>query len=174
MSCLSDVMFVNGIPFVVSVAHGLNLVAAKNTLFRLAKNLAVGIKGVMALYSHCVFHVGTILMDNKFEKLIALVPKIVVNTTAAKEHMQEVKSCIWLIKEQRQGILNTRPIQEDAPIPRGSLAEHLPPKTGVAKVLLSCKIVIFQKLDFAKHCQAVFGLFCEVHNKPTPSNMMVT
>ncbi len=34
---------------------------------------------------------GTVLMDNKFEKLKDLVPEIVVNTTAAKEHVPEVE-----------------------------------------------------------------------------------
>ncbi len=47
-------------------------------------------------------------------------------------------------------------------------------KTGFSKVFLPCKIVFFQKLKFAKHCQAVFGLYCKIHDKPTPTNMMVT
>jgi hypothetical protein len=54
---------------------------------------------------------GTILMDNEFEKLGDLVPDIAVNTTAAKEHMPEVKRCVWLIKEQGWGILNTLPFK---------------------------------------------------------------
>ncbi len=41
---------------------------------------------------------GTILMDNEFEKLRYLVPKIVVNTNTAKEYEPEVKHHIWLIK----------------------------------------------------------------------------
>jgi hypothetical protein len=97
MSCLSDVMFVIGVPFVVSVARGLNLVAAKNTLFRLAKNLAAGIKGVMALYSRGVFRVGTILMDNKFEG-VALVQTVHGNTDGFIKH--EVKDACAACKAQ--------------------------------------------------------------------------
>ncbi len=33
------------------------------------------------------FQVGTVLMDNEFEKLRNLVPVLTVNTTAAKEHV---------------------------------------------------------------------------------------
>ncbi len=47
-------------------------------------------------------------------------------------------------------------------------------KTGVSKVLFPCEIVFCQKLDFAKNCQAVSGLYCKVHNKLTPINRMVT
>jgi hypothetical protein len=53
----------------------------------------------MDLYLHRKFQVGTMLMDNKFEKLRVLIPILVVNTTAAKEHVPEVKRHIRLIKE---------------------------------------------------------------------------
>jgi hypothetical protein len=57
-------MFVNGaVPFLVSVAHGLNLVTAKYMPSRTAKKLTAGIKRVMALYSHGSFNMGTMLMD---------------------------------------------------------------------------------------------------------------
>jgi hypothetical protein len=45
----------------------------------------------MDLYSRGGFQVGTILMDNEFEKLRNLVPIIVINTTAAREHIPEVE-----------------------------------------------------------------------------------
>ena len=38
----------------------------------------------MDLYSRGGFTVGTVLMDNEFEKLRNLVPVLAVNTTAAK------------------------------------------------------------------------------------------
>ncbi len=58
-------MFVNGVPFLVSVARGLNLVTA--TPFRTAKQLAAGITQMIDLYAQGGVQVGTVLMDNKFE-----------------------------------------------------------------------------------------------------------
>ncbi len=49
------------------------------------------------------------MMDNEFKKLRNLVPILVMNTTAAKEHMPEVKQHIPLLKECRRGIVNTLP-----------------------------------------------------------------
>ncbi len=46
-----DVMFVNGGPFLVSVARGLNLVTTEFTPSRRAKQLAVGITRMMDLYA---------------------------------------------------------------------------------------------------------------------------
>ena len=115
-----DVMFVNGVPFLVSVARGLNLVTTEFTPSRTAKQLAASITWMMDLYAHRGFQVGTVLMDNKFKKLRNLVPILVVNTTAAKEHVPEVERKIRLIKERGRGILNTLPFKR---MPRLMLIE---------------------------------------------------
>jgi hypothetical protein len=106
-----DVIFVNGVPFLVSVARGLNLVTTKFTPSRTAKQLAADITRMMDLYVCGGFQVGTVLMENEFEKLRNLVPILVVNTTAAKEHVLEVERKIRLIKERGRGILNTLPFK---------------------------------------------------------------
>ncbi len=124
---------------------------------------------------------GTVLMDNEFEKLRNLVPILVVNTTAAKEHVPEVERKIRLIKEWGRGILNTLPFKQ---MPRLMLIELVyqvvlwlnafPAKSGVSETLSPREIVYRHKLDFAKHCKSPFGTYCEVHDKPTPTNTMVT
>jgi hypothetical protein len=102
-----DVMFVNGVPFLGSVARGLNLVMTEFTPSRTAKQIMAGITRMMDLYARKGFQVGTVLMDNEFEKLQNLVPILAVNTTAVKEHVPEVERKIRLIKERGRGILNT-------------------------------------------------------------------
>jgi hypothetical protein len=115
-----DVMFVNGVPFLVSVARGLNLVTAEFTPSRTAKKLSLGITRMIDLYARGGFQVGTVLMDNEFEKLRNLVPILAINTTAAKEHVPEDKHKIRLIKEWGRGILNTLPFKK---MPRLMLIE---------------------------------------------------
>jgi hypothetical protein len=80
-----DVMFVNGVPFLVSISQGINLVTAEHMSSHTAKQLAAGIRCIMDLYSHGGLQVGTMLIDNEFEKLRVLIPILVVNTTVAKE-----------------------------------------------------------------------------------------
>ncbi len=72
------------------------------------------------LYARGGFQVGTVLMDNKFEKLRNLVPILAINTMAAKENIPEFKRKIRLIKEWRRGILNTLPFKK---MPRLMLIE---------------------------------------------------
>jgi hypothetical protein len=54
-----DIMFVNGVPFLVSMARGLNLVTAKFTPSCTAKQLAAGITQMMGLYARGGFQVGS-------------------------------------------------------------------------------------------------------------------
>jgi hypothetical protein len=106
------VMFGNGVPFLVSVARGLNLVTAEFTPSRTAKQLTAGITRMIDLYACRGFQVGTVLMDNEFEKHQNLVSILAINTTTAKEHVPEVERKIRLIKEQGRGILNTLPFKK--------------------------------------------------------------
>jgi hypothetical protein len=67
----ADIMFVNKVPFLVSQSRGLNLLTAEFLPVggRTAKALAARIDQIRHLYARGGFTVGTILMDNEFEKL---------------------------------------------------------------------------------------------------------
>jgi hypothetical protein len=148
VTLMVDIMFVNRVPFLISLARGLNLVAAEFMPSCTAKQLLAGITQMMDLYAWGGFQVGTVLMDNEFYKLQNLVPILAINTTAAKEHVQEVERKIRLIKEQRKGILNTLPFKKMPRIMLIELIYHVvpwlnafPTKTDVSETLSPCKIV---------------------------------
>ncbi len=158
-----DVMFVNGVPFLVSVARAPNLVSAEFTPSRTAKQLAAGITRMMDLYARGGFQVGTVLMGNKFKKLRNIVPILVVNTTAAKEHVLEVEHKIRLIKERGRDILNTLLFKRMPKLILIELVYHVAlwlnaflAKSVVSETLSPCEIVYRHKLDFAKHCKLPF------------------
>jgi hypothetical protein len=172
-----NVVFINRVPFLVSVSQGINSVTAEHMPSHTAKQLAAGIRCIMDLYSCGEFQVGTVLMDNKFEMLRVLIPILVMNTIAAKDHLPEVERRIRLIKEHGRGILNTLLFKKMPQIMLIKLIYHVvlwlnafPTKSGVSKMLLPCKIVYRHKLDFAKHCKAQFGTYCKTNNEPTPTN----
>jgi hypothetical protein len=176
-----NVMFVNRVPFLVSVARGLNLVTAEHMPTRTAKQLAAGIVRIMDLYSRGGFQVEAVLMDNEFKKLRNLVPVLAVNTTAAKEHVPEVKQRIRLIKECGRGILNTLLFKKMPQIMLIELIYHIvlwlnafPTKSRVSETLSPREIIMRHKLNFTKHCKAQFGSYCKAHKEPVPTNTMVT
>ena len=99
----------------------------------------------------------------------------------AIEHVPEVERKIRLIKERGRGILNTLPFKKMHRLMLIELVYHVvlwlnafPANSGVSETLSPREIVYRHKLDFAKHCKSPFGMYCEVHDEPTPTNTMVT
>ncbi len=115
-----DVMFVNGVPFLVSVSRSLNFITVEVTPTRTAKALASKIEQISHLYAQGGLTVGTLLMDNEFKKVPLLIPSLALNTTVAKEHVPEVKQRIHLIEEIWCSILNTLPFKQ---MPQAMLIE---------------------------------------------------
>jgi hypothetical protein len=120
-------------------------------------------------------------MDGEFKKIKDLMPQVVCNTTAAKEHVSEAEQNIRTIKEHTQGIIGTLPFQY---IPRQLKMEIIyfvmlwlnafPVKTGVSSMHSPRELFVRWKLDYAKHCRVLPGMYCEVHNEPLPSNSMTS
>jgi hypothetical protein len=66
-----DVMFVNGVPFLVCASCGINIITAEYTPSCTTKLLADGIKRIIDLYSRGGYQVGTVLIDNEFKNSTA-------------------------------------------------------------------------------------------------------
>ncbi len=99
-------------------------------------------------------------------------PILAINTTAAKEHVPEVKRKIRLIKERGRGILNNLLFKKMPRLMLTELVYHLvlrlnafPANSRVSQTLSPHEIVYQHKLDFAKHCKSPFGAYCEVHDE---------
>ncbi len=85
-----EVMFVNGIPFLLSLSRGLNLSTAELFTVRTAKSLESRLDQIRHLYVWGGFMVGTILMDNEFKKVRPLIPNLNIKTTAVKQLVPEI------------------------------------------------------------------------------------
>ncbi len=164
-----DVMFVNGIAFVVTVSRGLKFITAHHLPSREAKDLADSIRETIKIYQRGGFKVQTLLMDWEFEKIRSLLPEVLVNTTSAGEHVGEVERHIRTIKEQTRGIMCTLPYKR---MPNQMVVElvyfcvmwlnAIPSKSGISNDYSPREIVVRQKLDYKKHCCVPFGAYCKV------------
>ena len=64
-----DVMFVNKIPFLVSVSHNLKFVTVQRLKGRAAHLLVAGLNKIVKIYKQRGFNVNTAVMDGEFEPL---------------------------------------------------------------------------------------------------------
>ena len=65
LTIVSDVMFVNGIPFVVSVSTGVNFTTVEYVCQRLNTVLANSIGEIFQFYKNNGYNIRTFLMDRK-------------------------------------------------------------------------------------------------------------
>jgi hypothetical protein len=64
---VADVMFVNGLPFLVTSSRGISLITIEFLPSRTAKCLASSVELVVRIYGKAVFIVQTSMMDMEFE-----------------------------------------------------------------------------------------------------------
>ena len=106
-----DVMFINGIPFLVTHSRRIGLVTTEYLPGQSAKHIANHLVTVINIYTKGGFKVCSLLMDNELNKIKDLLPQYNINTMAANEHVGEVKRRIQIIKERAHGILATLPFK---------------------------------------------------------------
>ncbi len=88
---VADVIFVNGLPFLVNSSQGISLVTIEYLKLRTAKRLIDTLERVIRIYRKAGFIVQTALIDMEFEKLRDKLPNVILNTTAAQEHVGEIQ-----------------------------------------------------------------------------------
>ena len=124
--------------------------------------------------------VQTVLTDMEFDKTIdKLSDQTVVNTFTAQEHVAEIECQIRTTKERCHAIVSTLPF---AILPKFIVTNIVyfvvlwlnifPVQNGVSKVSSPCSIILRNKLTWKRHCKVTFGTYCEMHDKPDPSNDM--
>jgi len=79
------------LPFLVTSSRGISLVTIEYLKSTTAKRLVDTLERVIRIYSKAEFIVQTALMDMEFEKLRDMLPNVTLNSTAAREHVGEIK-----------------------------------------------------------------------------------
>ena len=87
---VADLMFVNTIPFIITLGKRIKFTTVSNLPNRKATTLLANLKAVRNVYQHRGSSVTTMFMDNEFEVLDNSLKEININlnTAAAKEHVQ--------------------------------------------------------------------------------------
>jgi hypothetical protein len=95
----TDVFFVDGMAFLLSVSKQIKYITAEHIATRTAKRLSKHLTQVIQVYAQAVFIVHTILIDGEFEKVKDKLLSLIYNTMVAKEHVSDAEQTIHTIKE---------------------------------------------------------------------------
>ena len=96
----ADVMFTSGIPFLVNFSRKIKFGTAEFVPNRSARMLANSLRKVLMIYARGGFVVNLALMDKGFDKIKDIIPFLEVNTTAAREHVGEIKQYLREVQER--------------------------------------------------------------------------
>jgi hypothetical protein len=118
-------------------------------------------------------------MDMEFDKLRDKLPNVILNTTAAWEHVGEIERKIWVVKERARSTIS---ILLYKLLPKLVIIKLMhfcvmwmnsfPVKLGIPEKWSPREIVSRHKLDAKMHCKVPFGAYCEVHVNPDITNTM--
>ncbi|KAL7534414.1 hypothetical protein ACHAWF_004829, partial [Thalassiosira exigua] len=88
----ADVMFVCGLPFLLTLSRGVTFVTVQYVPRRTAPELCNAIKNVVKVYNRAGITPSLAMMDGEFDKLIGLLAHLVeINTTGKNEHVNEAE-----------------------------------------------------------------------------------
>ena len=121
-----------------------------------------------------------ILADAEFSSMKDLIMQehgIVLNPSAANEHVPEVERAIRVIKERNRASVSGLPyVQYPKVLKRALVANAVtwinmfPHADGVSNIISPRTIVTGLVPDYAVHCRVPVGSYCEVHDDPRITN----
>jgi hypothetical protein len=175
----ADVMFVNCIAFLTTLSWKLRLATIEHLPLHTATQLSNSLLKIVRLYACTGFIVRIIVMDQEFNKVKDTCEMVKLNTTAARKHIGEIKCYIQTIKECSCALVLDLPYtkllrQVDIHLIYFAVLwlNSLPAAAGVSDKYSPLKIVLGPKLDFKKHCKAIFGSYIKAHDDTTITNTM--
>jgi hypothetical protein len=111
----ADVMFVNGLPFFVSLSRGIKLFTVEFTPSRTKEQLSNKLKKVIYVYQRAGYRVRCVLMDMEFETVCDTFEDGFINTTAAREHVGDIERGIRFLEERARCVLSEVPFKHCMP-----------------------------------------------------------
>ena len=165
-------MFVNKIPFLVTVSRALRFGTTERLITRRADVVGKGLRHVITLYRQRGFRVQECHGDGEFESLRADLADLgtQLNVTAEDEHVPEVERYIRTLKERARSAYNVVPFTR---MPGMMIVELVhasnywlnmfPANDGVSAILSPRRIMTGQNCDYLLHGRLQFGQYAQVH-----------
>ena len=169
-----DIMFVNKIPFLMSIPRHLRFGTAQHIKNQQGATIFNGIRAIHQIYLRRGFQIRNAFMDGQFEPLRGNLAElgIILNTTSNDEHVPEIERQIRTVKERTCAIYCTLPFQK---MPRRLIIEMVyaanywlnmfPRKGGVSKTLSPRTLLSGQTWSYTTHCKLEFGDNVQTHEE---------
>jgi hypothetical protein len=164
-----DLMFVNRIPFFMSISQKVHFITAEALDNMKQSSLEGALKRIYGVYRKRGFRITMVLADSEFKcsrGTIATNLRSALNVCGEDEHIPDIERCIRTTKERTRCHYNATPFDEYPPrmvIEMVFLAvfwlNAFPHKNGISRTLSPRAIVTGLGIDYHKHCHIQFGQY---------------
>jgi hypothetical protein len=172
----ADIMFVNQIPFFVTISRNIKFGTIEALKNRKHANILQAFKNVKGIYSKRGFKIDMGHVDGEFEHMRGDLAGIGMglNVVSHDEHVPEIERFIRTVKEQTRCVYNTVPFQR---MPSRMVVEMVKasvfwlnmflPEDGVSDTISPRELIAGLKIDYHKHCKTEFGSYVQVSMRTT-------
>jgi hypothetical protein len=167
-----DIMFVNKIPFFITVSRGLHFGTVENLLNRRTTTVAAALNKVRMIYRRRGFKIAVSHADPEFAPLQDTFSDISFNLCSQDEHVPEIERYIRTVKDRTRSGYNSLPFER---IPRLMVIRLIcnsvfwlnafPHADGVSETLSSRYLLTGKHLDYNKHVRLEFGSYVQTHEE---------
>ncbi|KAG7352856.1 reverse transcriptase RNA-dependent DNA polymerase [Nitzschia inconspicua] len=168
----TDILFVNKIPFLLTVSRDLRFVTVCDLPNRQLPTVEQELLKVVRLYEHRGFNVTSLLCDPEFEDLRPTFPYL--NPCSADEHVPEVERMIRTIKDRIRSVYVTLPYRHLPRLMVKRLVANavlwwnaLPAPDSVSDVHSPRYLLVGRELTYDKHVRLEFGSYVQTHEDHT-------
>ena len=175
----ADLMFINKLPFFISISRKLQFTTSESTPNKTAETLFKSVKKIKDIYNERGFNLKVALMDPEFECLTEKLRQIGVrlNIASMGEHVPEAERRIRVLKERIRAERCTLPFKYLPKVMLKALVafcvfwiNFFPAMGGVSKTVSPRTIITEVPPDFTTHCRIPFGAYAQVYENPTYTN----
>jgi hypothetical protein len=177
-----DIIFVNKIPFFMSISRNIRFITGEVLNNRKEATLVKALKRIYGIYRKRGFCIQLIIGDLAFEctrGTIAADIQSNLNICGEDEHVPEIERCIRTVKERTRCTYNVTPFDH---FPPRMLIEMVflnifwlnafPHRLGVSQTLSPQAIITGLGVGYNKHCHIEYGQYLQTHEKH--NNSMTT
>ena len=176
-----DIFFINGLPFLLSISKGFNLLVVTYLRNRKEETLYKGIKEHMAVYGKYNVKVVTIMIDG--EGAIAPLKSTIelqgvgVEQCSKAEHVPTIERAIRQVKERTRSFINTLPFRLTIEMLiyliefLVSMINLFPKSTSVIDIS-PIKKLTNRDIDYDAYCKLEFGDYVQANEENSVTNSM--
>ena len=170
----ADVMYVNKIPFFISIARDIKFSTAQKLDSQKAPMLLDAVKKIQQVYHRWGFEIAHLLMDGQFEHIRGDLYnlRITLNTVANDEHVPEVERYICTLKERSLATYNMLPFKQmpscliiEMVYTANQLLNMFPHPNGISQMMSPRAILTGHRIEYATHCQLEFREYVQTHEE---------